>query len=144
MKVPARSLASGRFGPAAALLAVIAAQVAAGARADTLEQTRIARCQDLVRRQSDQAEILAATWHSWEDPVPRQALPAAALAKIKAHDLLYDGGIGGLFQPKAESGAQARKAFAYCSYDNLFVWLQGIEEGGVWVQFGATDYIAPY
>ena len=113
--------------------------------ANTLAEVRIARCQELVRRQSDSAEILPASWRIWDDPVPNEELPAAALGKIKAHDLLYDGGIGGLFKLKtATATGQAREVFAFCSYDNLFVWLQGIYDSGVWTQFNAADYIAPY
>jgi len=134
---------AGRFAAGAALLLVVVAQAPLTA-ADTLEQNRIARCQDLVRRQSNRAMVLPDSWHSWEDPVPRKVLPAEALGKIKARDLLYDGGITGYFEFKAASAGQPRKAFAYCSYDNLFVWLQGIDDDGVWTQFTATDYIAPY
>jgi hypothetical protein len=77
--------------------------------------------------------------------VPKQALPAAALARIKTHDLLYDEGIGGLFEIKATTPAfQPRRVFAFCSYDNLFVWLQGVYDGRVWTQFGAADYVIPY
>ena len=73
----------------------------APAIADAPADSRIARCQDLVRRQSSGADFLSATWRIWEDPVPKKALPALAATKIKPHDLLYDGGIGGLFRLKA-------------------------------------------
>jgi hypothetical protein len=113
--------------------------------ADTLAEARIARCQDLVLRESGPSEFPPATWHIWEDPVPKTALPAVALGKIKARDLLYDGGIGGLFEPTTIAAfGQARQVFAFCSYDNLFVWLQGIYDGGVWTQFNPADYIIPY
>lgn len=113
--------------------------------ADTLAQDRIGRCQDLVRRQSGLVEFLPATWRIWEDPVPKKALPAAALSKIKTHDLLYDGGISGFFKLKAANAPfQAREILAYCSFDNLFVWLQGIYNRGVWTQFDSTDYVLPY
>jgi hypothetical protein len=129
---------------AAALLFAVVGYIRAPAAADTLEQNRIERCQELVRRQSSLAGILAETWRVWEEPVPTQALPAAALAKIKARDLLYDGGIGGFFELKASAPSQPRRVFAYCSYDNLFVWLQGVYDGGLWTQFDATDYVMPY
>jgi hypothetical protein len=130
---------------AAALLFAVVGYVPAPAAADSLEQNRIERCQELVRRQSSLAEILPKTWRVWEEPVPKQALPAAALAKIKIRDLLYDGGVGGFFEPKATTSlSRPRQVFAYCSYDNLFVWLQGIYDGGLWTQFDATDYVMPY
>ena len=130
---------------AAVLLFVALGSLPAPAAADTLEQNRIERCQALVRRQANLAEILAKTWRVWEEPVPRRALPVAALAKIKTRDLLYDGGIGGFVELKATTSAsRLREIFAFCSYDNLFVWLQGIYDGGLWTQFDATDYVMPY
>lgn len=120
-------------------------QTSTSAIADTLAQDRIARCQDLVRRQSSLAEIVPATWRIWDDPVPKEALPGAALGKIKSHDLLYDGGISGVFKLKPVNAPfQAREAFAYCSFDNLFVWLQGVYEEGVWTQFNSADFLLPY
>jgi hypothetical protein len=117
----------------------------APAIADAPGDSRIARCQDLVRRQSSRADFLSATWRIWEDPVPKKALPALAVTKIKPHDLLYDGGIGGLFRLKAATAPFAtRDVFAFCSFDNLFVWLQGIYDVGVWTQFSSTDYVLPY
>ncbi len=115
------------------------------ATADTLAEGRIARCQDLVRRQSSLAEFVSATWRIWEEPVPKKALPAAAAREIKPHDLLFDGGIGGIFRLKAASAPFAtRDVFAFCSFDNLFVWLQGVEDGGRWTQFDPGDYVLPY
>jgi hypothetical protein len=147
----ARSRAAGlirgsrRRAIAAVLLFVALGSLPAPAAADTLEQNRIERCQALVRRQANLAEILPKTWRVWEEPVPRRALPVAALAKIKTRDLLYDGGIGGFFELKATTSAsRPREIFAFCSYDNLFVWLQGIYDGGLWTQFDATDYVMPY
>jgi hypothetical protein len=143
VKAPTSPWAAGRFVAGAALL--VAGPVPAPLwAADTLDQNRIARCQDLVLRQAEQATILPRSWHSWEDPVPRTVVPAEALGKIKGRDLLYNGGIAGYFELKAAPAGPFRKVFAYCSYDNLFVWLQGIDDNGVWTQFSATDYIAPY
>jgi len=127
----------------AGFCAVIGCLLAAPGAADTADQLRIARCQQLVQRQSGAVTFRSASWRVWADPVPRNILPAAALAHIKAHDLLYDGGVGGLFTPMAASG-QASQVFAFCSYDNLFLWLQGIYDGGVWMQFDAAEYIVPY
>jgi hypothetical protein len=113
--------------------------------ADALAQVRIARCQDLVRRQSGLVEFVAATWRVWEEPVPKTALPGAALEKIKARDLLYDGGVSGLFRLNAVTAPFAtRDAFAFCSFNNLFVWLQGVEDRGHWTQFDPGDYVLPY
>ncbi len=113
------------------------------ALADSLAQSRIARCQDLVRREAARpVELLTATWRVWEDPVPRSAVPAVALGHIRARDLLYDGGIGGRF--RTGPAPSAPEAFAFCSYDNLFVWLQGVYGGGVWTQFDPADYVLPY
>jgi hypothetical protein len=113
--------------------------------ADMLAQVRIARCQDLVRRQSGLVEFVPATWRVWEEPVPKTALPGDALEKIKARDLLYDGGVSGLFRLKALTAPFAtRDAFAFCSFNNLFVWLQGVEDRGRWTQFDPGDYVLPY
>ena len=125
-------------------LAVVRLGVPRGT-ADTLAQDPIARCQDLVRRQSNLPKFVPITWRVWDDPVPKKALPAAALEKIKTHDLLNDGGIGGVFRLKAiNADLPAREVFAYCSYDNLFVWLQGIHDADVWRQFDPTGYILPH
>jgi hypothetical protein len=111
--------------------------------ADSLAESRIARCQELVRREAaGPVELLAATWRVWEDPVPRSAVPAAALGHIRGRDLLYDGGIGGQF--RTSPAPSAPEVFAFCSYDNLFVWLQGVYGGGVWTQFDPADYVLPY
>jgi hypothetical protein len=113
------------------------------ALADSLAESRIARCQELVRREAvGPVELVAATWRVWEDPVPRSAVPAVALGHIRARDLLYDGGIGGRF--RTGSSSSAPEVFAFCSYDNLFVWLQGVYGGGVWTQFDPADYVLPY
>jgi hypothetical protein len=141
----ARGRAAHRRFLAVCLCLVILCHTSTSGIADTLAQDRIARCQDLVRRQSSLAEFVPATWRVWDDPVPKKALPVSALAKIKPHDLLYDGGISGVFTLKPVNAPfQAREVFAYCSFDNLFVWLQGVYEEGVWTQFNSTDYLLPY
>ena len=137
---------NGRSGPCrrviSALCVIVVSLLTAPCAADTADQVRIARCQELVQRQSGAVTFRSPSWRVWADPVPTNVLPRAALGHIKAHDLLYDGGVGGLFTPKTASGAP--EVFAFCSYDNLFVWLQGIYDGGVWTQFDARDNIVPY
>jgi hypothetical protein len=72
-------------------------------------------------------------------------LTAAVRSHVKLHDLLYDGGITGLVKLKpAVTPGRPREAFAFCSYDNLFVWLQGLDEGGRWAQYSPTADILPY
>ena len=145
--VPAGIGVNGRFGPCrwiiSGLYVIVFCLLAAPGASDTTDEVRIARCQQLVQRQSGAVTFRSPSWRVWADPVPANVLPKAALGHIKARDLVYDGGVGGLFTPKTASG-QGPQVFAFCSYDNLFLWLQGIYDGGAWTQFGATDYIVPY
>ncbi len=47
-------------------------------------------------------------------------------------------------RPWKKSKPAMRDAFAFCSFNNLFVWLQGVEDRGRWTQFDPGDYVLPY
>ena len=119
----------------------------AGARAlaDSLADARIAKCQTLVGREVAGARVVAGSWKTWDHPVPKPALTAAALSHIRAHDLLYNGGIGGtVLRPYPLVPGGPRQVFAFCSYDNMFVWLQGVDNGGHWTAFDPAEDALPY
>lgn len=132
----------------AAQLGLAAAAVLAAAPvadADQLSASRIARCQELVGRALTGAQFEGTTWKVWDDPVPKKVLTPAALANVRPKEVLYDGGVTGMVRPKSAGGnAPSGEIFAFCSFDNLFIWLQGLDDGGRWTAYGRSDDILPY
>jgi len=134
-----------RFPRAASFLLPVFCLAGTVVEADQLAASRIGRCQDLVRREVAGVQFEDATWKAWDDPVPRSALTPAALGKVRSKDLLYDGGVTGLARRStAAPSAQPGEIFAFCSFDNLFIWLQGLDDGGRWIPYGPADDTLPY